>query len=359
MWTGGVVKELSAEQRVAAIAVDGLDKLVALSGGSDGYDKTNVLGELNELEDLKYDWFAYPLSMELEYRAYRKTLSELAGFYRSIGVPMMVLKGYGLSLNYPVPEHRPTGDIDIYLYGGQKKADGLLKERLGIAVDSSHHHHTVFCFHEEMVENHYDFINVHSHSSNRKLERTLKRLAADEQNAIFHTMPEGTTLLLPPPTFNALFLARHTGAHFAAERISLRHLLDWALFVKTFHDEVDWATFWDEAEAAGMVTFVRCLDLVVIRWLGFARELFHLPPEGDVFSVEEERLAERMLGDILQPEFVGRDGKGFVRYVASRFRRWRANRWKQHMVYAENSLMNFVVQSWSHLLKPRSLWGGK
>lgn len=36
---------------------------------------------------------------------------------------MMVLKGYGLSLNYLKPSHRPCGDIDIWLFGKQKEAD--------------------------------------------------------------------------------------------------------------------------------------------------------------------------------------------------------------------------------------------
>lgn len=59
---------------------------------------------------------------------------------------MMVLKGYGLSKNYPVPNHRPCGDMDIYLFGDQEKADKLIAEELGIKIDNSHHHHTVFQF---------------------------------------------------------------------------------------------------------------------------------------------------------------------------------------------------------------------
>lgn len=46
---------------------------------------------------------------------------------------MVLLKGYCLSLNYPKPNHRPCGDIDIYLCGDGDKADDLLLSERGIS----------------------------------------------------------------------------------------------------------------------------------------------------------------------------------------------------------------------------------
>lgn len=68
---------------------------------------------------------------------------------------MMLLKGYGLSICWPVPEHRPVGDIDIYLgladsgcaFGHKniwKEADKVVSEKLGIKVDNTHHHHSIY-----------------------------------------------------------------------------------------------------------------------------------------------------------------------------------------------------------------------
>lgn len=94
---------------------------------------------------------------------------------------MMVLKGYACSLNWPKPEHRPCGDIDIWLFGQQKEADKALSKEKGIEIDKSHHHHTVFYWGEFMVENHYDFINVHQNKTNAKLEKVLKELGKDDR----------------------------------------------------------------------------------------------------------------------------------------------------------------------------------
>lgn len=90
---------------------------------------------------------------------------------------MIVLKGYGLAQNYPIPCHRPCGDVDIYLFGEQEKADKLLQEKFGITIDKTHHHHTVFRFKNETEENHYDFLNVHVRPSNKRVEKKLKKMA--------------------------------------------------------------------------------------------------------------------------------------------------------------------------------------
>lgn len=73
----------------------------------------NSLLESDELEDLRYELFGEVLACEADYRKYQLAIRKLAGLYRSEGIDMLLLKGYGLSLNYPVPEHRPSGDIDI------------------------------------------------------------------------------------------------------------------------------------------------------------------------------------------------------------------------------------------------------
>lgn len=73
---------------------------------------------------------------------------------------MMILKGYACSLDWPKPEHRPCGNIDIWLFGKQKEADALLANKKGLEIDSSHHHHhTIFYWRDFMVENHYDFFD--------------------------------------------------------------------------------------------------------------------------------------------------------------------------------------------------------
>lgn len=153
----------------------------------------------------------------------------------------MVIKGYGLSLNYPKPSHRPCGDIDIWQFGQWREADNALNFELGLKIDGSHHHHTVFDWMGFSVENHYDFVNVYSHKSSRELEKIFKELGLDDSHSVEVC---GEKVYLPSPNLHALFLIRHMVSHFAAAEISLRLVLDWAFFVEKHTKELDGNGFW-------------------------------------------------------------------------------------------------------------------
>ena len=73
----------------------------------------------------KLEWIGSVHQLEVGYQKQLYTIASLATFYQKHGIRMMVLKGYGLSLNYPKPNHRPCSDLDIYLFGEQKRADLL------------------------------------------------------------------------------------------------------------------------------------------------------------------------------------------------------------------------------------------
>lgn len=47
-------------------------------------------------------------------------------------------------------------------------------------------------------------------------------------------------LALPPLPFQALFLLEHACAHFLYEKMTLKHIMDWAMFRKRYKEELDW-----------------------------------------------------------------------------------------------------------------------
>ena len=136
-----------------------------------GYSIVMMLVSLSILTQTKLEWVGCGQLQEQTYARHEQLIAELAGFYANHGIWMMVLKGWRLSLNYPIPCHRACSDLDIYLFGEQERADRLLTNELGIKVDNTHHHHSVFVYKGLSVENHYDFLNVHAHLSSRKIEK--------------------------------------------------------------------------------------------------------------------------------------------------------------------------------------------
>lgn len=326
--------ELASAQGIAPIVWDGIER-----AESDGKLRISEIDKSTKLR-----WALSVETLTKRYHKQRRVLTKLARFYAERGIRLMVLKGYGLSLCYPTPEHRSCTDVDIWLFGEQERADRALRRELNIAIDEDKHHHTVFHIEGVMFENHYDFLNVESHLSNREIERELKELAMQAESIDV----EGVTIYTPNANCHALFLIRHAAAHFAAVEIVLRHILDWAMFIKHNHSAIDWVWLRRICRQQNMERFLDVMNMLAAQLCDI--ELSLMPD-----TTRNTALEERVLNDILHPEFSEKQpSKGLVRILAYKLRRWWRNRWKHRLVYREGLTMTFLTQLRSHLLKPKT-----
>ena len=327
------LKGLADRQGLSAVVLDGIERL-----------NTNESSSL--LIAMKMMWIGEVLqNYEQRYRQYESALSSLASFYSQHGYRMMVLKGYACSLDWPKPYHRPCGDIDIWQFGSFKEADAALNMEYDIKIDNGHHHHTVFEWQGFSVENHYDFLNVHHHRSNVEMEHILKELGQDDSH---YTEVNGERVYLPSANLHALFLLRHSMSNFAAAEMTLRQLLDWAFLVEKHGKAIDWIWLEEMLEKYGMGRLYNIFNAICVEDLGFKVGLF---PNYQFDPV----LKERVLSDILSPEFSEKEKGGFVSRAAYKYRRWRANAWKHELCFKESMWSAFLSGVWNHLLKPSSI----
>ena len=282
-------------------------------------------------------WLGRVVAMERLYENNKSSIAHLATFYQKYDIKMLLLKGYGLSLYWPLSHHRPVGDIDIYLFGKQAYADNIIRKHFEIRIDNSHHKHSVFTFENSMVENHYSFLNVHAHRSTAAIEHILLQELTDTMDS------DITNVVFPSVRFNSLYLLRHSAEHFASVDINLRIVLDWAFFVKA--NPVDWDWLLEKLEQVGMMKYMVVLNAICVKYLGFDKSLF---PDIPV----ELAVVERSMNDILSPEVEKESHDNLMAEVAFRFKRWWKNRWKHDMVFKESQWQSLMTQIWSHLLKP-------
>ncbi len=320
---------LSFRQGVPAIAVDGLNIYVERHPGVRLELDSPVL--LRE----KFEWFGAVLTAEKQYSLYSEVIADLSGLYSEGGVRMMLLKGYGLSLDYPCPNHRQTGDIDVFLSDSQK-GDELIS-RKGFQVNGGYHKHFSFLFRGFVVENHKKFLDDIKHRSNIRLESILESVVASCKYPAQETMIGKGLFLLPNPTFNALFLLRHAGEHFAAKEMTLRQLLDICFFFRSHSANIDWAFVLEKLDSEKMNSFYDVLATIGIKRLGF-------PASSFVCMQSEDRVSEKVLEDILNPVYE-QGLKSFrsrpLRYALIKTRTWWRNRWKFKLVYDESLLSSF------------------
>ena len=361
------VKALAEQHGLSAIVLDGIDKCHT--------DNTNLSNSTNGLPlEMKLEWIGEVLQdYEQRYDLYRRAIADLAKWHNAHGFKMMVLKGYACSLNWPKPEHRPCGDIDIWQFGKQKEADAaLLNENDNhndnrIEIDNSHHHHTVYEWEGFTVENHYDFLNVHHHKSNVEMEAILKELGSASNlndNGGTNTNPStgsgqvgtnitnvivnGEKVYLPSANLHALFLLRHSMSNFASTGMRLRQLLDWGFFVEKHGKDVDWGWLDEMLKRFGMKQLFQIFNAICVEDLGFDALLF--PTVQFLPGVKD-----RVLNDILSREFSEKEEGGFLRRAVFKYRRWQANAWKHELCFKESMWSAFWSGVWGHLLKPSSI----
>lgn len=299
----------------------------------DEIDSDTAMDVLGISEDLYLQWLGIAATIENVYRQHESAISGLSAFYAKANIPMMLLKGYGLSLNYPQPYFRPCGDIDIWLMGKQKEADAIMRSQTNIVPKKSSHH-TIFSWDDCHVENHITLLEYDTHKSNIKLDKEITEMANGGYEQI---LVLGNPVRLPSAAFNSCFLLKHNALHFAVERITLRHLLDWATFVQNNSTSINWDHVYSFASRSHSDVFLNCQNAICVQYLGFSQSLFPI-------RKEYPELTNRILADILHPEFdeVAPNMKlDFINYCKVKTKRLIANRWKSEITNSDSLISTF------------------
>ncbi len=139
------------------------------------------------------------------------------------GLRVIVLKGLSLSRLYPTPSSRACGDIDLYFPGAYEEGNRLFaggeKQLVG--------KHSEFEVEGVTVENHLHFLDLH-YRSQRRAEEYI-RTAAESSGC-------GSEL---PPYAGMMFLLMHTISHITAtDKLALRNVIDWGLYLEKHEDEL-------------------------------------------------------------------------------------------------------------------------
>lgn len=331
-----LIYDIAKKQSLVGVCFAGVQKLV-------DSEKEDYCG-MNEL--LYLTWMGMAAKIQQKWEQHEAFIGRLAGFYEKHGIDMMLLKGYGLSLNYPEAKLRNPGDVDVFLsescsngsrgsngsIPAWKKADDAVRKELGVEVRNDSEHHTKFEIDGISVENHYDFVNTRIRRSSQKLERVFKELAQDKTNVID---VRGQKVILPSDKLNAIFLLRHCAGHFASEGITMRNVLDWGLFVQSAKD-LDWEWLWQLAKEYNMHRFLACLNMICMEDLGLEGlgfKVYGLWTDSDEFK----RLKALVLKEIM-------NGTDLVSNASAwaRTKRWWQHRWKHEICYSDSMVSSFV-----------------
>lgn len=297
---------------------------------------------------LTLNWYAQSQSIERKMATIHKRSEEFAGLMEEKGLQTLVLKGIAVSSYYPNPLHREFGDLDCYLFegtvdnirwGSGYEKGNLLAEELSAHVHRGHYKHSHVVFKKQEIENHQYFLPIRGSKANKALEKQLRKCVETKG---FHAK-EGTALLCPNADFNALFLTAHAINHFLYESVKVRHLLDWALFMKAEQENVDWDLFWTWCDKMHFTRFVQCLHIICEHYMDL-RLPQHPGQTKEMPSSSLDELANRVLADILTGDNVYNKGNSNLMVRLNLVKNFFASAWKYHRVVQKCMLTDLVRQ---------------
>lgn len=172
-------------------------------------------------EMLYLTWMGMAAKIQQRNEVVNRQCVELQTRLSADGIRSTILKGQGIATLYG--EHlknlRQSGDIDIYVDCGRKKAIEYARKLQG-DVDWDYKHLHLHVFHDTEVEMHYVpeiFLNLWK---NRKLQRWFN----EYQELMFGKNEEFVT---PSVAFNQVYILLHTYRHFLYEGVGLRQVMDY------------------------------------------------------------------------------------------------------------------------------------
>jgi len=207
--------------------------------------------ELRPDIDTTMDWFGQVSYMELQHDKRRAVAKKLTEMWGAEGLMAIALKGQSFAHYYPVPNHRFSCDLDVFIGDGWEDACKLL-EADGIKLEREVYKEVEFHKDGVYVECHRFITPLRGHSNLFHFEKYLRSLLKGE-SAVF----SDTGLINPPLMFNVMLYVEHALGDLLQGKMALKHIVDWMVLRK---QDVDWNEFEKHCKEFKFDRFVSLVD---------------------------------------------------------------------------------------------------
>jgi hypothetical protein len=214
------IYEWAKKQSVIAIILDGMLKL------PNGYVPSAVL----------LSWLKLSVRIERTNTQHNADLCKLVDLFDWKGINTRLMKGQGCAIYYPHPEHRQSGDIDLFVGEEQYEKAKQLIEEAGIVINSEGICDAHFSCGKTLVEMHRKEILFYNKQLNRRIQQICRE---EEWTTPQYINIEKQKIALFNPTFNVFYIFIHFYHHFMQVGIGLRQICDWMLVMKSLENDID------------------------------------------------------------------------------------------------------------------------
>lgn len=212
------VLELASEQGVQGICLEAIELL--------------PVGTIPQL--ILLQWIGLSELQKSQYEQAWKVACKLDKLLAANGIQATVLKGRSIAKYYPVPSHRYSCDLDVFIEGEWGRACELL-EGQGIRLEHEVYKEVEFTLDNVYVECHRYITPVRGNKHLKEFERYLRTLLYCDPKEYF----EGTTLVCPSLMFTVMLYIEHALGDLLHGHLTLKHIVDWVVLRRqNFNREV-------------------------------------------------------------------------------------------------------------------------
>ena len=233
---------IASAHGLSAIAYDGLEK--ALDSNPE---------RRNEIpKTLLLQWYGQCVHQTALFNKNWSTSCSLSSLLGEHGIEAVVLKGRSIAQYYPIPEHRYSCDLDLFVAGDGERACEILEAK-GILLEREVYKEVEFSFEGVHVELHRYIAPVRGNKTLLRFERYLRNVLIDSPKTYF----EGTKLVCPPLMFIVMLFIEHALGDLLHGKLTLKHVVDWVVLRK---QEIDRAEIEARCKDFGFYRFLMLID---------------------------------------------------------------------------------------------------
>ena len=259
-----------------------------------------VAAGIDGIKKLREDGFAIPIEIKLQFigqslqieqrnQAMNRFISELVVKMREKGIYTLLVKGQGIAQCYEKPLWRSSGDVDLLLsednyqkakeylvpLSSFQKVEGRYSKHLGLNIPDPLGNQSGI----DQTEPWY----VELHGTLRTgLAARVDELVDAVQTDVFlggnvrSWQNDGSTVFLPAPGNDAIFVFTHFLMHFYREDMTLRQICDWSRLLWTYRERIDVRLLEKRLRVAGLMSEWKAFGALAVEYLGMPKEAMPL-----------------------------------------------------------------------------------
>lgn len=265
------VYQLAEEQSVVGLVLVGIERL------------RNASLHLNINQELLLQWIGEVQLIEQQNKSINDFVAKLIERLRREDVYAILVKGQGIAQCYERPLWRASGDVDLLL--SEQNYEKAKKVLSPIAVDVEREYKTFK--HQGMTLDGGYVVELHGTLHSRLSKRIDKGIDKVQRDVFYggnvrSWLNGRTSVFLPSPDNDVIFVFTHILHHFYIEGIGLRQICDWCRLIWTYRDSLDRGLLEKRIRKMGLMTEWKAFYNLANRYLG-------MPDYGSGLMVHDSR----------------------------------------------------------------------